>query len=351
MIIGHYSLQQRNIIILCMLILLGATIFFGLNAIAQGLLGAIIIYIIFRPLNIYLQEKRNVNPALVAVMIMLLSIVCLVIPFFSLIQLMINKVVYYSNHSEEIENILKNINAFTAEKLNEPDLITNLINKAKEGSGGMIADAVNKAVFIFIQLVVMYFTLFFIMRDFRGFEKGLIKYMPFKRSHTKRLGAEIRNLTYSNVLGQGMIAIIQGTLVGIGFWIFGINDPLFWGVVSGFLSMIPLFGSPIVFMPAGIIEISNGNLVSGFGIILYGYLLVTTIDNVIRMILGRKIANTHPMITIIGVVIGLPLFGILGILYGPLMLSSFLILLEIFEANRLELAKISGEENGENGDS
>ena len=94
-------------------------------------------------------------------------------------------------------------------------------------------------------------------------------------------------------------------------------------------------------------EISNGNYVSGFGIILYGYLLVTTIDNVIRMMLGKKIANTHPLITIIGVVIGIPLFGIMGILYGPLIISLFLIMLEIFDANRIELAKISGEENGD----
>jgi len=194
----------------------------------------------------------------------------------------------------------------------------------------------------------MYFTLFFIIRDFRSFEKGVIKYMPFKRSHTKRLGTAIRNLTYSNILGQGFIAIVQGTLVGIGFVIFGIANPVFWGVVSMFLSMIPMFGSPLVFMPAGIIEISNGNYVSGFGIILYGYILVTTIDNVIRMMLGRRIANTHPLITIIGVVIGIPLFGILGILYGPLIISVFLIMLEIFDANRLELAKISGEETGEN---
>ncbi len=351
MIIGHYSLQQRNIIILCMLILIGATIFFGLSAIAQGLLGAIVIYIIFRPLNIYLRETKNYNATLTTVLIMLLSFICLVIPFFFLIQMIVNKIVYFSSQGEEIEQILRNINQFAADKLNEPNLVQELISRLKTSAGDLIADAVNKAVFIFIQLVVMYFTLYFTMHDFRGFEKGLIKYMPFKRSHTKRLGAEMRNLTYSNVLGQGLIAIIQGTLVGIGFWIFGINNPLFWGVVGGFLSMIPMFGSPIVFMPAGIIEISNGNYVSGFGIILYGYLFVTTIDNVIRMIMGRKIANTHPMITIIGVVIGIPLFGILGILYGPLMISTFLILLEIFEANRIELAKISGEENGENGDS
>lgn len=347
--LGNYSLQQRNIMIFSLLLILGATIFLGLGAIVQGLLGAVIIYVIFRPFNIYLQESKHWHPAVVAVLIMLISLICMVIPFFFLIKMITDRISYYNEHPEEIQMIFKNINEFAATRLNEPNLVNELGTKLKQGTGEIIANAVNKAIFIFVQLVVMYFTLFFIMRDFRAFERGLMKYVPFKRSHSKRFGHEIRNLTYSNILGQGLIAIVQGTLVGIGFWIFGINEPVFWGVVSGFLSMIPMFGSPLVFMPAGIIEISNGDYVSGIGIILYGYLLVTTIDNVIRMILGRKIANTHPLITIIGVVIGLPLFGILGILYGPLMLTSFLILLEIFDQNKTELAKQAEIENEENG--
>lgn len=347
--LGNYSLQQRNIMIFSLLVLLGATIFFGLGSIVQGLLGAVIIYVIFRPFNIYLQESRHWKPALAAILIMFTSFICLVLPFFFLIKMITDRIGYYNDHPEQIEALFQNINAFAASRLNEPHLINDLGNKLKEGAGELIANAVNKAVFIFIQVVVMYFTLFFTIRDFRAFERGIMKYVPFKKSHSKRIGHEIRNLTYSNILGQGFIAIVQGTLVGIGFLIFGIPEPLFWGVVSGFLSMIPMFGSPLIFMPAGIIEISNGNYVSGIGIILYGYILVTTIDNVIRMILGKKIANTHPLITIIGVVIGLPLFGILGILYGPLMLTSFLILLEIFDQNKTELAKIAELESEENG--
>ena len=156
----------------------------------------------------------------------------------------------------------------------------------------------------------------------------------------------MRNMTYSNVLGQGLIAIIQGTLLGIGFLIFGLSDPFFWGIVGIFLSMIPFFGTPFLFVPAGLIAISNGNIGAGIGIILYGYLLVTMIDNFIRMAIGRKIANTHPLITIIGVVIGFPLFGIMGILFGPLLLSLFIILARIYRSNLTEIIQLEEVRDG-----
>ncbi len=338
------TLKQRNNIILIILILLAICIAIGLNRITSGFLGAIIIYVIFRPLNIYLQEKRKWNKSLSTALILILSFVCLIIPIFFLIKLVADRVMFYVEHPEQTEVILQNINAFATEKLNDPNLIDNTVKNLKEQAGGFVSSLINGAASTFIQVIVMYFTLYFTIKYFREFERGLVNYLPFKRNDSLTIGSELRNMTYSNILGQGFIAIIQGSLLGLGMWIFGISDPLFWGVIGVFLSMIPLFGAPIIFIPAGIIEMSNGNMVSGVGIIVYGYLIVTSIDNFIRMAIGKKIANTHPLITIVGVVIGIPLFGILGILYGPLLLSLFIILLKIFKTNRVEISVLEGDE-------
>ena len=338
------ALKQRNNFILIILILLAICIAIGLNTITSGFLGAIIIYVIFRPFNIYLQEKRKWNKSLSTALILILSFVCLIIPIFFIIKLITDRVIFYVENPEQTEEILKNIDAFATEKLNDPDLIKNTIESLKSQAGDFVSSIINGAASTFIQVIVMYFTLYFTIKYFREFERGLVNYLPFKRNDSLTIGSQLRNMTYSNILGQGLIAIIQGTILGIGFWIFGISDPVFWGVIGIFLSMIPLFGAPIIFIPAGIIEISNGNMVAGFGIIIYGYLIVTTIDNFIRMAIGKKIANTHPLITIVGVVIGIPLFGILGILYGPLLLSLFIILLNIYKANRVEISVMEGEE-------
>ena len=344
---GNYTLKQRNFFILGIIIILAVLISIGLRVVTNGLLGGIIIYVIFRPLNVYLQEKKHWNKAIVTVLILIISFVCLVLPFFFLIKMIVDRVTYYIDNPDDIQNILANINKFAADKLNEPNLINDIIAKIKLGAGDVASSIINGAASTFIQLVVMYFVLYFLIRNFRQFEENLIKYLPFRPSNSRRMGSELRNMTYSNVLGQGFIAIVQGTLLGIGFWLFGIANPVFWGVVGIFLSMIPMFGSPLIFMPAGIIELSNGHTFSGVGVIVYGYVLITTIDNVIRMLLGRRIANVHPVITVIGVVIGLKLFGILGILYGPLILSLFFILIEIYESNRSEIARQEGYEEEE----
>ncbi|MBK6731972.1 MAG: AI-2E family transporter [Bacteroidetes bacterium] len=339
------ALKQRNILILIIIIFIGIFIALELVGILGGLLGAIIIYVIFRPLNIYLQEKRKWNKGLSTALILFLSFVCIIIPIFFLIKLISNRVIFYINNPEITEEILKNIDRFATEKLNEPDLINETITNLKAGAAALFGSIVNGAANTFVQILVMYFTLYFTMKNFRQFENGLVHYLPFIKSNSVRIGNELRNMTYSNILGQGLIAIIQGTLLGIGFLIFGIPEPVFWGVIGTFLSMIPMFGAPLIFIPAGLIELSNGNSIAGIGIIVYGYLIVTTIDNFIRMAIGRKIANTHPLITIIGVVIGIPLFGILGILYGPLMLSLFIILINIYTSNKVEIEKLEGDEN------
>lgn len=337
------ALKQRNNLILFIILILGFFIALGLDKISGGLFGAVIIYVIFRPLNIYFQEKKKWNKGLSTGLVLILSFVCIVIPIFFLIRMIADRVLYYVNHPEITEPILKNITDFATEKLNEPDLIEETIATLKAGAADFATSFLNGAASTFIQLIVMYFTLYFTMKNFRTLEAGLVQHLPFSKSNSIKIGNELRNMTYSNILGQGFIAIIQGILLGIGFLIFGIPEPVFWGIIGMFLSMIPMFGSPLIFLPAGIIELSNGNTLAGIGIIIYGYLIVTSIDNFIRMAIGRKIANTHPLITIIGVVIGIPLFGMMGILFGPLMLSLFIILYNIYSTNREEIEALEGD--------
>lgn len=124
---------------------------------------------------------------------------------------------FYINNPEITEEILKNIDRFATEKLNEPDLINETITNLKAGAAALFGSIVNGAANTFVQILVMYFTLYFTMKNFRQFENGLVHYLPFIKSNSVRIGNELRNMTYSNILGQGLIAIIQGTLLGIGF--------------------------------------------------------------------------------------------------------------------------------------
>jgi len=169
----------------------------------------------------------------------------------------------------------------------------------------------------------------------KEFEAGLLKYAPFREQHALKFAHALRDSTYSNVLGQGIIAVTQGTLLALGFYFADIPDPIFWGVIGSFISFLPVVGAPTLTIPAAIILFATDHTVKGILLLAYGLLFIGNIDNVLRMMINRRIANTHPIITVVGVFIGLPLFGILGLVFGPLLLSYFLLLLEIYETNRL----------------
>jgi predicted PurR-regulated permease PerM len=134
---------------------------------------------------------------------------------------------------------------------------------------------------------------------------------------------------------------VQGALLANGFWIFGIPDPVFWGVVGAFISFLPVVGAPTLCIPASIILFADGHSVKGVLLLAYGLLFIGNIDNFLRMIINRRLANTHPIISVIGVFIGLPLFGILGLVFGPLLLSYFLLLVEIYETNSMAAERLN----------
>src|SRR5690606_6191586 len=171
--------------------------------------------------------------------------------------------------------------------------------------------------------------------DYKQFEAGLFRFSPFKQENALRFGRELRNITYSNVLGQGLIALIQGALVTLGYWYFNFDDPIFWGVISAILSFIPVVGAPMIFVPASIYTIIQGDNFNGVGMLLFGLIIISNIDNVLRLIIAKRVGNIHPIITIIGVIIGIPLFGLMGLVYGPLLLSYFLITVRIYETNKI----------------
>lgn len=248
--------------------------------------------------------------------------------------MIVNKIQAFSEDTQYIKQLLANIDKFAAEKLKQPHLINDIFLKAQTVAVSVFSSVLGRVGTVLLEVSIMYFLLYFMFANYRVFENALMKYSPLSKSNSIRFGKEIENMTYSNVLGQGFIAFVQGTLLTIGFYIFHIQDAIFWGTITIFLSFLPVVGAPLIFVPAAIIQISNGDTFSGVGILIWGFVLITNIDNVLRFFISKKFADTHPIIVIVGVIIGIPIFGILGLVYGPLLISSFIILANIYATNR-----------------
>jgi predicted PurR-regulated permease PerM len=344
-----FNYKQRNNIILAGIILLGCFLVYALSGLFSSILGAIVLFTIFRPVYLHFVEKKRWNKSLVALLIILTSLILIVIPFLSLSIMVVGKISGINRETFNLQAWTSKIDDFAGYNFNQPHFAESTMQKLGVYATDLFPSILGSAASIFVTLLVMYFLLYFMLVQLREFESALLKYAPFREQHALRFAVALRNSTYSNVLGQGIIAVTQGALLANGFWIFGIPDPIFWGVIGAFISFLPVVGAPTLSIPASIILFAEGHTLKGILLLAYGLIFIGNVDNFLRMIINKKIANTHPLISIIGVFIGLPLFGILGLVFGPLLLSYFLLLLEIYETNRMAADRLerirTGPEN------
>lgn len=338
--------KQRNNIVLVSIVLLGCFLVYALSDLFSSILGAIVLFTIFRPFYLFMVVKKGWNKTLIALSIILFSVFVIVIPFLTLSFMVISKVGTINRGTFPIDQWLAKIDAFAGSKLNQPHFGDNIMLKIGTYATDLFPSIISSAASIIITLLVMYFLLYFMFVQNQEFEAGLMRYAPFREQHTLRFAEALKNTTYSNVLGQGIISLTQGILLANGFWIFGIPDPIFWGVIGIFISFLPVVGAPTLCIPAAIIVMADGHTWKGIALLAYGLLFIGNIDNVLRLIINKKVGNTHPIISIIGVFIGLPLFGILGLVFGPVLLSYFLLLVEIYETNRLAADRLERIKTG-----
>jgi predicted PurR-regulated permease PerM len=176
----------------------------------------------------------------------------------------------------------------------------------------------------------MYFILYFMLVEGRRMEAALHEWIPLKDENTLLLRRETNNLVYSNAVGIPLIALLQGLLGLIAYLVLGVNEPIFWFVVTCLASMVPVVGATLAYVPVAILFFASGMNLRGVIMLAYGFGIISTIDSVFRFWLQKKIGDVHPLITGFGVIIGLNLFGFIGLIFGPILISIFLLLIKIY---------------------
>lgn len=179
---------------------------------------------------------------------------------------------------------------------------------------------------IFIVIVAMYF----LYRDGKRLRAFALKWSPLNDSYDENIITKVEAAVSSVVKGALTTAIVQGVMVGIGFTIFGIPNPVLWGVVATIAALIPMVGTGIITMPAGAWLLLTGHLGTGLGLIIWGLVCVGLIDNVLNPYMMKKGMNVHPFLILLSVFGGLVYFGPVGFLAGPIIIAFFFALLEIY---------------------
>lgn len=326
-----YTPQQQRVLLIASLLIIAGFILFGLSGYITAFLGAGILYVVFRPWFTALAVKRNWNRSLVTALLIIFALFVIILPFLTLSLLLIDRIQYYSQHTEDILNLVKKVEDLTGYKITSQQNIQTILRQGGSYASRLLPSLAGSALDFIVIIGLMFFTLYYMFVQQEAFQEGLQKYLPFKRDTQKELGESLKNNVNANVLGQILVCLVQGVLTGATLWIFGVPDAAFWGTVGFFMAFIPVLGTPLVWAPAGLIQLSQGNTSQGIGILVVGVVVIINIDNVLRIMLAKQMGDIHPLVTLAGIVLGVPIFGIIGLVIGPLLLSYFIVLIQVFE--------------------
>ena len=320
----------RQLSFYSILVFLGIFLFLQLSSFLPALLGAVTMYILMhRPME-WLVSKKKWNKGLAATCLMLASFLIVLLPVSLFVNILYTKIDFAIQHSNEVISGLK----IFIEKIEHDYHVTLISDKNIENLGMGIAQMFPKllgATFnSLIIVVILYFILYFLLVNYREMEAWLYRNVPLKNENVKLVGAEISKLIFSNALGIPVTAILQGIIGVIGYYFLGVDDLPFWFVVTCITAMVPMIGSALAYISIAILFFAEGHSTKGILTLLYGAAIMNVLDSVFRIYIQKRIGNTHPLITTFGVIVGVNIFGFIGLIFGPILISLFILLIRIY---------------------
>jgi len=308
----------------------------------EVLMWAAVLVIVFYP--VYKRiVARTKSPGWSAVLACLLVIVTILLPLSLITAALVNEVANVAqNLQQNAVTILDPDSPVTGralrwlsqyvdiERLRSQKFIAERLQSMSGAIAGRTLGVVGGLVGIIVETFFVIFTMYYLFRDGDRLRDALRDALPLEKSQSHEIFSRTRDVISASVYGVLVIATIQGVLGGLAFWVLGLPSPLVWGVVMLFLSMIPVAGAFIVWVPAAIYLVASGAWVKAIILAAWGTLVIGTVDNFLRPKLVGEKTKLHELLIFFSVLGGLQVFGILGLVLGPVVVAITLALLDVF---------------------
>lgn len=338
----------RQILFLIITLLMVVLVLYHLSAFIPGLLGAFCLYVLLiHPLR-WMIYKWRMNKVLAITLLMLSSIAVIATPLYFLINMLTDRVSMALENRDKIQHDIQTavdqihttIGVNVLEEINFSD-ITSIGIK-------IIQEVLNTSLNSLLQLGVAYLILYFMLMNYRKMENWFYNNIPLKTENLIILNQDLRDLVISNAVGVPVVAVLQAVVAYIGYLIFGLDGAFSWFILTIFAAMVPVLGAALVYVPAGIFMLANGETTNAYMLLIYSFIVVGLADNIFRFWTQKVIADVHPLITIFGVILGINIFGFIGIIFGPIMLSLVIWMFRIYKlefSNHAHTKPEIGKEN------
>lgn len=327
---SKFNNRIKQILLLLLIILLISLSVKQLQLFLPGILGAITLYILSRAHYFQLVYNRKWKKGRAAGMYVFYYLFLLGIPVFLAVTLISPKVNTLLNDPSATIEVVKQAVNQVQQKTGITIASEKSLSGALERVAAFLPSVLNSTANLIANLATMLFFLYYMLYYGGEMEKKLYRVIPLKDVNTTLLAYETKKIVKANALGIPLISVIQGLTATLGYFIFGVPEWALWGFLTGVFAFFPIIGTMLVWVPLVIYVYVSGNTATGTGLLLYSIIVTGNIDYIARITIMKKIGDVHPVITVLGVIIGLGVFGFIGLIFGPLLVNYIIVLFKIY---------------------
>lgn len=299
-------------------------------------LAGILTYTLFPVYHFF--HRRTGRAELSSAMSILLALLLMVLPAFFLISELVQQVsgAYSTFQAQNLQRVADYLSGLTGNRLNFQEMLSTAIDQIRRSIVGLAPDILGSIGELLLGLFIMFFVMYYGFREGDAFVERIRQLLPLDPALKESLFYELRTVTQAVLYGQVMTAVIQGSVGALALLVFGVPNWLFWGAIMIIMAFLPVLGTPIIWVPAAVGQILDGETARGVGLLIFGSTIVMNIDNFLRPKLVSGRTKVHPVLILIGVLGGLKIFGFIGMLVGPLILALLVAFIKFYEQAYLD---------------
>jgi predicted PurR-regulated permease PerM len=320
----------KQVLLLSMIIMLVYLVIKELYLFLPGVLGALTLYILSRANYFQLVYHRKWKKGWSAGLFILYYLLLIGLPVFLAVTLISPKINAFLANPTEMINSVKLSIATIQQKLGFKLISETSLSNSLSKLSAFVPSVLNSTATLITNLAIMLFVLYHMLINGSEMERMLNRIIPLRQDNINMLASETKKMVRANALGIPMISIIQGVTATLGYFIFGVKEWGLWGFLTGVFAFFPVVGTMVVWVPLVLYMYAIGDTWNATGLLLYSVLVTGNIDYIARVTLLKRMGDVHPVITILGVIVGLGLFGFIGLIFGPLLLNYIIVLFNIY---------------------
>ncbi len=338
------SQRIRQMTFFFFLVFLFVFLFMQMATFLPAFLGAITFYVLLRPLMNKLVNQKKWRSGLAAGLLLLLSFIVVLVPVLIMVNMLSSRIGEVIRNSDQIITAITSNVQLLERKFHVELMNANNLSSVKSKIASSLPGLLGATFSTLTSILIMYFILYFMLVGSTTMEKWMHEYIPLKEHNVDLVGKEMKNLVISNALGIPLVAILQGVVGLICYLFLGVNDVWFWFFFTCVASMLPFVGAAMAYVPLALLLFSHNENLKGVIMLIYGFGVIGTVDNIFRFVVQKKLGDIHPIITVLGVIIGINLFGFIGLIFGPILISMFILLVKIYMNEFIEARTASEQQ-------